>query len=66
MSKEELKEMIDSLQKEFDYLWDNHLYPLKMRYIGCRIIALKEELLKYEETTSTNDDKSGDLQQDIK
>ena len=57
MLKEELEEMINSLQKEFDYLWDNHLYPLKMRYIGCRIIALKEELKNVtEETTSTKKD----------
>ena len=39
----DLKDIIilrDELQERFDYLWANHLNPLEMRSIGCRIIHL--------------------------
>lgn len=39
----DLKDIVilrDELQERFDYLWVNHLNPLEMRSIGCRIIHL--------------------------
>lgn len=43
----DLKDIIilrDELQERFDYLWANHLNPLEMRRLGCRIIQLNNYL----------------------
>lgn len=48
MTKEELKILIDKLQRRFDFLYENNLYALEMRYVGCRLIYYKNMLKELE------------------
>ena len=44
----EVKEELKELRFEFDLLWSEHTKPVRMRHLGCQIIALEKELKELE------------------
>lgn len=50
-SKSWLKRVINNYTNYFNYLYDNHLNPLEMREVGCRLIyAIK----RYQQLSTVN------------